>query len=650
MKNGVSLKTTEEKKSLQKGRIMKIKKLCSLILAMVLVLTLFAGNVLNSATAAETSEKQMLCLAGTSNWAPKFGMMVPSANVTLNESYTVRFKYRGNLYETDTKASEAGATDYALFSVFYKEAESGGGRMQFHIGASKPGSYIYSHITESTAEFTFKITASTLDNYYVGFYLTGVPTIYVADMEMFKTNDDSQTNILPEAVAQNWSYLPYGNATHHTGYLNSGSSYMAYNAEYFPESNEMLHLSGSFLKVGAVVPKARITTGENYTVRFKYKGDLFESNAKASDASAVNSAVFSVFYKQAESGGGRMQYHIGAYGAAYTQCNITENTAEYQFNITADAAYYYVGFFTAGNPDLYIADMVMYKTSDVTKTNILPEKSVYNWRYLVGNDSAMRNLSDYYSGVTASAYETRNEEYFALEKQMLHFNYDNVSYNRSGIKVSKDKLLQGNYTVEFKYKFKTGNIVYSFDDLSNAAMFGVFYHQATSGAGVMQYLRVPGASGTYEYTNLGNNTISYTFLVSKDNIEACIDDFYIGFMANGSSEFYVSDMIMYKTTDTTKTNILSEEYWVNDWKQGSNPYYDGLPSKTVYEDYDETIFDIIGDGNKDGRIDICDLVYINNLISESGYQSNLDIDKSETVDSDDLALIRQHLLGTQLIA
>lgn len=625
---------------------MKMKKICSLFLAMVLVVTLFTGSALSISASAEAAEKQMLVLGGTLG---KVGMMVPAADIQTNVNYTVRFKYNGDLYETVDKATEAGAADNAVFSVFYKQAESGGGRMQYHIGAYGTA-YSYSHITDSTAEYTFKITASTLDNYYVGFFNTGKPSLNIADMVMFRTDDDSQTNILPEAAATSWSYLGYGSGTHNMGRLNGESYYTAYNAEYFPDSGEMLHLNGAFSKVGMVVPKSSVSVGENYTVRLKYKGDLYETASKASEAGAANSAIFSVFYKQAEEGGGRMQFHVGANGSAYTYCKMTENTAEYQFKISKDADYYYVGFYTSGNPDLYIADMVMYKSSDATMTNILPEKSVYSWRYLVTNTSSMRNLNDYYVNVSASNYEARNAEYFALDKQMIHFDYENVSYNRSGIKVNKDKLLQGNYTVEFKYKMKEGNFVYSLNDLSNAAMFGVFFHQAASGAGVMQYFRVPGASNTgYEYTDLGNNTISYTFLVTKDNIATCLDDFYVGFFANGSVEFYVTDMVMYKTTDETKTNILSTEYWTTDWQQGSNPYSVGLPGNSVYEDYDASIFAVMGDGNNDGKVNIRDLVAMKLIIADKGYQANVDFNNDNALNSDDLVVLRKHLLGVETI-
>ena len=625
---------------------MKMKKICSLFLAMVLVVTLFAVSALSISASAETAEKQMLVLGGTLG---KVGMMVPAASIQTNVNYTVRFKYNGDLYETVDKATEAGAADNAVFSVFYKQAESGGGRMQYHIGAYGTA-YSYCHITDSTAEYTFKITASTLDNYYVGFFNTGKPSLNIADMVMFRTDDDSQTNILPEAAATSWSYLGYGNGAHNMGRLNGESYYTAYNAEYFPDSGEMLHLNGAFVKVGMVVPKSSVSVGENYTVRFKYRGDLYETLDKAAEAGATNSAVFSVFSKQAQDGGARMQYHVGSHGSnKYTYCKLTENTAEYQFKISAEADYYYVGFFTSGNPDLYIADMVMYKTSDATMTNILPEKSVYSWRYLVGNYSSMRNLTDYYANVSVSNYEARNVEYFALDKQMIHFDYENVSLNRSGIKVNKDKLLKGNYTVEFKYKMKEGNFVYSLNDLSNAAMFGVFYHQTESGVASMQYLSVPGASGTYEYVMLDSNTISYTFTIADWRITECIDDFYVGFFANGSVEFYVTDMVMYKTTDTTKTNILSTEYWTTDWQQGSNPYSVGLPGNSAFEDYDASIFSVLGDGNNDGKVNIRDLVAMKLIIADKGYQANIDFNNDNALNSDDLVVLRKHLLGVETI-
>ena len=122
---------------------------------------------------------------------------------------------------------------------------------------------------------------------------------------------------------------------------------------------KMLHLSDGLSKVGLELPGDTVTVGTEYILKFKYHfntGNLF---ATKEGLTSPNATVH-IFYQQATSGGGRMQYLVGPYGTKFTESKIGENTAEFKFKINTASDKYYIGFLLDGTPDFYIADMVMY--------------------------------------------------------------------------------------------------------------------------------------------------------------------------------------------------------------------------------------------------------------------------------------------------
>ena len=366
-----------------------------------------------------------------------------------------------------------------------------------------------------------------------------------------------------------------------------------------PPEKKMLHLSDALSKVGLELSGDKITVGTEYTVEFKYKfntGDLYTSTA---DAVSSPNAMFHIFYQTTTApNAGRMQYLVGPYGdTKFAESNTDGNTAQFKFTISTASNVYYIGFLLNGAPDFYLADMVMYQSDDADKTNILPEQNDSNWKYLIiPTAGGIYPLT--HTHAANSGFEPYNEDYFANDtpaaKQMLHFNSADTNSQRSGLKVAKEDIASGNYTLSFKYKMVKGSLCYGITDATDSSYSGAtdaavvaIYSNQGSDTLKMGYVKLPGAKSSYTYSNPDSCTVEYNFDISDDDINTCIDNFYIGFFIKGAPEFYVADMVMYKTSDSAKTNILPENPTAADWQRGTyKTYYNGqLPSGSEYVDY-----------------------------------------------------------------
>lgn len=377
---------------------MKIKKIGSIILAMVMVLTLFSGVFSN--LTAFAAEKQMLHVKynnATNNLA-KLGLTVKQDVLTAGE-YTVQFKYKftsGQMYYT-YRPNGSAFSNGMLFNVFYQNG-TGTNRLSYLVSPGNGAEYVScNNLNDFTVEYKFNITQAALDvdysEFYVGFLIKSSVDVYVADMVMYKSGDTTQTNILPETpTVSDWRfYTTWGGALNENP---SMGSYVPYDESYFTMPKQMLKLNIGRLtvpKVGIGVAKDKITEGR-YTVRFKYnfeKGDLYFDYKGDDYQNASDGAIFAVYSHLADTGRDRMAYfRVRGLSGDYDYTIVDSSTVEYYFNITqADIddclSEFYLGFVsTVGSPELYVADMVMYKSDDENQTNLLPEyPSAYNWRH-----------------------------------------------------------------------------------------------------------------------------------------------------------------------------------------------------------------------------------------------------------------------------
>lgn len=624
---------------------MKIKKLSSLILAMFLIITMLTTAFLPLNAVATTSSDQMLHLT---NFTGKVGLKV--VGLEKDGTYTFKFRYHNTTTDGTKGISDvAFEADSASVAVYYKQEEgTGQAAMQYAIRASSGfAGIINSYVIDKenkTVEVSFKlnnVSTAIDDIYYIGFYSSGSHDFYIADMLLYKNSDTTQTNLLPANPQRSDWYKVENN--YFSQNLPSYYAYEDLNEEYFPEQEEvepvkqMLYVNGvtEGLKYGLKVDGS-VTAGANYTVEFKY----YQPNENA----GYIGDRFRVYYKQTASAQGQMQYsnHGGA-GKEFTSMDIGTSTAKITFNITSDTAIdncYYVGFYTYTGDEFYVADMVMYKTDDANKTNLLPdEPTAANWDTL--NYQTLKN------GLPGSSkYVDYNEEYFPEEvpvKQMLHVNGVKGSL-KYGLKVAGEVTPGANYTVEFKYYQPSASeqAVYVGD------RFRVYYKQGDA-QGQMQYSNHGGTGKEFTSMDIGTSTAKITFNITSDT--AVDNNYYVGFFtSNGDGdEFYIVDMVMYKTDDAEKTNLLPSEPTSSDWYAlDYQTLTNGLPGSAEYVDYNEEFFPeepLVGDGNYDDVIDICDLVYAYKLMNDGTYQRNIDINKDNKIDNADLSEIRRYLLG-----
>ncbi len=420
-----------------------------------------------------------------------------------------------------------------------------------------------------------------------------------------------------------------------------------------------LGIGANASKIGIGVDKGSITEG-NYTVRFKYnfeKGDLYYDYKGTDYQNAVDGAIFAV-YSHTGTGQSRMAYlRVRGLSGDYDYTSIDDYTVEYTFSISqgeidACQSEFYLGFVSKGSVELYIADMVMYKTDDVNKANLLPEApTAANWRfYSTWNETGLPS---------GSAYMDYDETYFPEKKYMVKLGIGENA-PKVGIGVAKDKITEGRYTVRFKYNFVKGDLYFDYrgDDYKSAsdgAIFAVYSHLADTGANRMAYFSVRGLSGDYDYTIVDSSTVEYYFNITQADIDACLSEFYLGFVSTvGSPELYVADMVMYKSNDENKTNLLPENQTADNWRHYTTYNIAGLPSGSAYMDYDESLFTeieiVYGDGNADGYKDILDLVDLNREIGAETFKANYDLNKDGQLTEEDCLILRRHILGIELIA
>lgn len=591
------------------------KKILAFFLALIIVIMsgtvngfVFAQN--NDTTSEYTStEKQMLHLNFSNKAGTKIGIKVNKNSISAG-SYKVQFKYKfatGSLCYGLNDPNIKNSNDYAIFGVFSHESNTTGAQMQYVNLPGVTGTYTYNNINATTVEYSFNITQakinSCLDYFYIGFYISGSPEFYLADMVMYKENDNANNNLLPKAPsAADWKYGEY--IYFNDNSLPAGSSYIAYDEDLFapekPAEKQMLHLNGNYGKVGMIVHKNNIVAGANYTVQFKYHfkdGILFDGWGSRYDAcwdSSANGAIFAVYYKQtSDVTGARMQYSNVAKGLAnnipsYTRKDINNYTVEFSFDITSNNCldYYYIGFFTKNNPDFYIADMVMYKTDDLDKKNILSDYAdASDWAYLKSNTSShiVGNLNN------TSGYETYNEDYFIYKEQMLYC--VNSASDRSGFRINSGVFKRGvEYTFSFKYKLGQGSAL-----LPNLSVFG------NSGSGDSlsgyTYIICPDIAGSYSYSAVDECVATYSFVIPDEYI-GC-SDYHIGFDSEVS--VYLTDLKLYESSDYDEKNILPDLQYLTTgyiWESASgNTTYKFVDFCKDYFISDKTVLNIKYDKN-----------------------------------------------------
>ena len=352
-------------------------------------------------------------------------------------------------------------------------------------------------------------------------------------------------------------------------------------------------------------------------------------------------------------------------------------TVKYTFTLTgsrvssySETAKYTLTFAstdTTNRSDIYVAEMVMYDTADLTKTSLLPmddyTTSVGGWGAIW--DTAAAGASSFTQQGCTVKFVTFDPARFAFQKQMLYFK----EVKEDGFEVFLQKLgtLEANteYTVSMDYYFKSGA-------MNDTLYFGIF---GGPGDGDMVYKtqyrasKETNLSDPFDTTVDTGKNVTYTFTLTSAEI-AANSAYYAGFYLlpdpDMITELYIYDLKLYATSDANQENLFADDAYSTKIRNWVSNYGKSVGSSTVFTRPDieftaqyvplvEEYFTFpdpathYGDANADGTFNILDLISMKKRASAASpaYFVMADINNDDAFNGDDLTLAIQVLLGAQ---
>ncbi len=446
-----------------------------------------------------------------------------------------------------------------------------------------------------------ELTDASYTDYYVGFYYVLNETVefYISDFVMYASSDAQKTNLLRKnsssTTLDDW-YNNYNSGTSITSTSNI-VEYVEYDASMFTVYKTMLHIARSSTGENKLVqrlPSGILKEGVEYTLSFDYKfvsGGLnngvyvglfgetdAEMNADAPIRASRNSFGCSDLFGETDDG---------------INVKYTFTLAEGELTNAAYTDIYVGLYYKLSQPaELYMADLVMYESSDSAKVNLLSKDEYSNT--LSGWYNNYNKGSSVSSTGSLAEYVEYNKEYFARPKTMLHVNRSSSGQNRLVQKLPADILEEGvEYTISFDYNFVSGG-------LNNGVYVGLFGETDAdmyADAPIRASRTAFGCSDLFGETDDGIN-VKYTFTLSDGELtNAAYTDIYVGFYFTNPAKFYVGDLVMYKSADAKKTNILLKNEhstdmtgWYNNYNNGAGENYPAVYASSQYVPYDESYF------------------------------------------------------------
>ena len=396
----------------------------------------------------------------------------------------------------------------------------------------------------------------------------------------------------------------------------------------YPDEPHMIYLDSVTTQSGKVFGTLAQNLEKNtqYTISFKCK--VIEGNF---DNASTDDVFLRVRKEKMRSGTTLCEGHVATgeeKGFDTYKLDIDGYTRRYTFTTDDTNTNYGINFEFNRAMKMYIADFVIYKTSDATKTNVLAVSPVSEVLTTEVDENRTPGIggwdSDYPKNVSFNLSTTKmtyaadgntfytaelmpydSENVFipveAPEKQMLYVKNEGTQYDCLVQDVNIKPGVQ--YTVSYDYRLENGGM-------------------NTNGA----YLALQGGSGsmnvnkTYRNSFVANDNVTkfdvvqdngmraeYTFTLSEDEVDDS-GNYKIGFYfyANDlgkNAEFYVANFTVYATNDADKTNLLvNEGYsknmygWYSNWRKAADgaeefgPSEHNLQYTAKYVDYIDTYF------------------------------------------------------------
>lgn len=559
----------------------------------------------------------MLNIKRTAGTSDSLKLRIPSGTISADTEYKVSFKQQFNGLRYDENAY------FALFGE--TESEKYGDQVIY--ASNKIGErFAGVDVLGSTCTYTFELTADQLALYtdlYLGFYFPASSEngeIYITDFVLYESLDETKTNLLSkDDRAENMrDWYTDDKAGKETEL--SGAQYVILDNSVFKEKT-MVRVNRTsttnnyfFLKV----PTGTIKEDTEYTVEFDYNcvsgrmnedyyfclnGETNTTNNQNGEAMIRSSSLQKTAFEYSQDNGAN---------------------AIYKFKLSDISKYYdfYLGFyFDSSNPQrFYIADFVLYESEDPQKRNLLSK------------DEYSTSMSDWYcSYSTASSvgsatykYEVYNPSLFVkpnTDRTVFYYTNSNNQTDNLSLKVPVDMLVQNrNYTISFSSNFLQGAL----SDNVSLALLG------KTGDSDNNYTVI---FDDFDENQIGNKTL-YNFTTPQKVSE--YTNLYIGFIVDGTAEFYIGDIKMYLTDTALRNNLLSKDKYsadITDW----------------HSDFGKMKYITVGtaNSNADNVVDIRDLVTLNDKIHKVVYDVTADIDADCASDDNDISAVRKMILNNR---
>ena len=590
---------------MSKGKFRWKSMLCMLLSINMLFNTLFSGWTVSAGSENQEPTKMIYLNSVTTQAGKVFGTL--AQNLEKNTQYTISFQCKVE----EGKFNNAGSDD-VYFRVRRAQMRSGTAGATILSEAHVANSFNSYELDADgyTRRYTFT-TDDTNTNYGIYFEFNRAMKMYIADFVVYKTSDATKANVLAVNADANvlttnvdlnrtpgvggWdSDYPKNvtfekNTTKMTYAGNDGIKFytaelMPYDAEnvfapIIPEGPKMIYLDSVTTQAGKVFGTLAQNLEKNtqYTIAFKCK--VIEGKF---DNAGSDDVYLRVRAEKMRSGSTLYEGHVApgeTKGFDSYELDADGYTRRYTFTTDGTNTDYGINFEFNRAMKMYIADFVVYKTSDATKANVLAVNADAN--VLTTNVDLNRTPgvggwdSDYPKNVTFEKNTTKmtyagNDGIKFYTAELMPYDAENVfapiipegpkmiyldSVTTQAGKVfgTLAQNLEKNtqYTIAFKCKVIEGK----FDNAgSDDVYLRVRAEKMRSGSTLYEGHVAPGETKGFDSYELDADgyTRRYTFTTDGTNT-----DYGINFEFNRAMKMYIADFVVYKTSDTTKANVLA---------------------------------------------------------------------------------------------
>lgn len=586
-----------------------------------------------------TMPQKMLYVDVTNDGVSKvFGQNV---KLTKGSTYTISFQY---------KFVDGSMNTEAYFRV---KDKFGGGSYKTYYCSNETGEKAFTVQQDNElgrVSYTFTHTGNTKE-YGIGFEFLKPTKLYLADLQMYDISDETKANLFPAAKNESslvgwrsdWRVAPADTADF--DFLEGGkklynAKVMDYDANVFKGSSEpdkptppmeihkMIHYTHLNNNRGIFGQNVTFEQGATYTLSYSYSMVKGEHNVdtgmfvKVLDKGLNGSiALVNTGYTF---GSEKTAGEDKGFATAKIEGDSQRGRATYTFTWAkgsgTGSVYFHV--VTNNSAEFYLADIKLYKNDDAEKSNLLqsvdrnenlngwlhtaavPESDATEW---VCVDEKQERYKVAVEDYRAALFEEQGggEEPGTPGSKMLRYQYLKNNGGIFGQNVAFEKNQE--YTISFEYNMVAGD--YNTDLLLKISE--TKFDNPTSVTGNVRYMSsevtggVKGFASKEEKGDAGKGRVTYTFKWEQES-----GDGSVWFHTPGGTtkeiEFYLANIVLYRTDDAKKTNLMASidtngtlKGWGHPWQKATDNATEWTAkvfNQPVYTvtvlDYNKTLFEL----------------------------------------------------------